>query len=118
MKKANTWGSGAKLTLAQVTQLRKRKALGWSEMGHYAKAWGVCTDTIWRAYVGKSWKEVVAKTRADGTKECIICGAAYTRRFADGRYRSDKLWKQKVTCTRGCAVRHHWKRGVYAFRNL
>lgn len=114
--KPYTWAGGAKLTWELVCQLRRRRYISLVEYARLAAENHVCVETIQRAHSGRSWGTVRTTRMQEEYKHCVYCGTRYGRRFESGRWRSDVLWAQKETCSKSCAERLKWKRGVYANR--
>ena len=104
-----------KLSRHQIDNLRRVKDR--IDLEATGRVWGVHPHTIRRALQGKTWADGAHIGRLpDEFRACCICNKEFSRRFADGRYRSASVWLRKQTCSRSCAAAQAWRDGVYANR--
>jgi hypothetical protein len=106
---------GCKLSREQVLKLRGMTSR--IDLEATSRVWGVHPHTIRRALQGKTWADDKRIGRSpDEAKACVLCGKEFSRRFANGRFRTAALWERKKTCSHSCAMVMSWRSGAYKNR--
>ena len=110
------WAGSAKLTWKLVNDIRARTNFSAQERDELAEAWGLHPRTVYRAYIGETWKCAKTKRLPEEYKRCEVCSVLYPRSRPSGVRRTPDHWKQKRTCAKPCAEKLKWREGAYINR--